>query len=525
MELYKAAKENAYYINIAKELGFFSENEDIALCSDYIIVHWIAGLKKDNLSISKFKEEILPNFRIWQQNGLNNNYVGEIYDFLVLAEMYGLTINKNTYNCLLDLTWLSLDVRKINSTDVDNILIRAQAEEIIKKLIHFQELGLPLGHILAHNYDALCNLENKGETINFDTLVFLYTANNLTDKETLYSSKKEIEEKYGYSTNDASEIAKLTNWNCGYNFDYVSELRQKEQKCNNKIHFLKDYDHMRDTLERLIGKEIIVYFYVFDSKEKPILMKIKGTLTALKRGSSIRNFGTINLENVIADDEYLMDKSTIEDADNCFILKVTADKKEVYRCKSIKARMAAAKLSSKADAVKSVNLLKPYLEKFGTIEGLGYLKTATKQFILEVDPNFLPVNNLFAYCYEVIYRTFYVGESLLEYVLYAYNYVLSGKVECLQGSNFGYQFYHFLSKEAQEVIKNVCYYVVSSDLKEKIPEEPGNPLTLMLDNYAHLTPENKKLALKNNLLSKGYAFRYEMFSEDKNLNDSDLGRK
>ncbi|MCM1052686.1 MAG: hypothetical protein NC483_01735 [Ruminococcus sp.] len=527
MEFYKAVRENSKYINIAKELGFFSDNEDLALCTDYIIVHWIAGLEKDNLSIKKFKEEILPNFRTWHQNGVNTNYVGEIYDFLVLAEMHGLVINKDTYNCLNDLTWtMSSKVKKINSTELDSILFRSQTEEVIKKLIHFQELGLPLGRVLAENYSVLCYLEQKGEQITFDTLVFLHTANAQTDEDAiaLYRNKKELEKEYNCIINSGEELKKISSWLGGYNFDYVSELREEEQKCNNKIYSSKDYDRMREIFETFVGKEMTVSFYVIGGDGKPILRKIKGTLTSLKRGCSIRDFGTINLENAVDTNGIEMPNFNIEDADNYFILRVIVDNKEVYKCKTIKERIRASKLNSKANALQSMNLLKSYLERFGTIEGLGYLKTSAKQFILEVDPHILPVNNLFAYCYEVIYRTFYTGESLLEYVLYAYNYILSGKVECLQGSNYGYQFYHFLSKRVQEVVKNICYYVLTSGLKEEIPGEP-NSLILMLDNYAHLTPEAKKAALENNLLNQGFVLNYEISPEDAPTDGSNLGRR
>lgn len=521
MPFLEAVEKNKSYIEIAKTKGFFHGNEDISLCDDYIIVHWIAGLNKEHLSIERFVNEILPVFKSWYENGVKTNYVGEIYDFLMLAEMNGIEINDKSYDCLVSVAW-GLKLSNINGVTLDSINVRNEALKIIKRLKHFQELGLPFCQALSNQYNVLCALEDSEENISFDTLVFLHTLGSVSDEDAivLYDQKKSLSLEFGYYTNNGKEFLALKNWMCGYNYSYVSKLLGAEQKCNNIIYKSEEYDKMRSCLKAQLGEKLVVEYILMDDEGNTVRKKDVGLLKKVRAGFSIRDFGTITLGRVWAG----MEESTLDildDGEKGIITKVFRDGKLIYECKTFKERVKACRLKNKVVTLKKENLFKAYKERFETLEGLAYLQTSAKQFIQLVDPAYLPVNNLFAYCFEVVYSTYSGAENLLGYVLYAYNYILSGQVESLKGANYDYPLYHFLSEEVVEIVKMVCYYVVTEDLVQEVPEEPGTPITLMPMNYAHLTDENRKMALKNQILNGGLILPDEMKMDE---NDQSVKR-
>lgn len=59
-----------------------------------------------------------------------------------------------------------------------------------------------------------------------------------------------------------------------------------------------------------------------------------------------------------------------------------------------------AMLEQKIKTIESRNTVEEYYNKFGTLAGLGYLKTRANQFIDLVDKNEYPIDNLFATCFE-----------------------------------------------------------------------------------------------------------------------------
>lgn len=59
-----------------------------------------------------------------------------------------------------------------------------------------------------------------------------------------------------------------------------------------------------------------------------------------------------------------------------------------------------SKLEQKIANIESRNTVEEYYKKFGTLAGLGYLKTRANEFIDLVDKDEYPIDNLFAFCFE-----------------------------------------------------------------------------------------------------------------------------
>lgn len=475
-------------------------------------------LKKDGLSVKRFVEEILPIFKSWYLSGIKTNYVGEIYDFLILAEMNGIELNAKSYECLVDVAW-RLKLENINGVTLDDINVKNEALAIIKRLKHFNELGLPFSKALAMQYNVLCSLEDKGENITFDTLAFLHTLGNVSDNDALaiYDNKKRFVEEFDYNTNNGAELIALNNWMCGYNYRYVSNLLNKEQKCNDTIYKAAEYDKMRAFLREQIGETLTVEYIVVGENGNLVRKKEVGVLRKLREGYSIRDFGTITLGSIVEGMDSVKDIQ--DDGEKGFIVKIIRGHKTIYECKTINSRIRALRLANRVQELKKDNLFRAYKEKFDTLEGLAYLQISTKRFIEIVDPDYLPVNNLFAYCFEIICSSFRNNERLLGNVLYAYNYCLSGKVESLKGANYGYPLYHFLSEEVLDIVKRVCFYVMSENLVEDVPEDPGIPAALMPPNYTHLTDEMRHKVLKEQILNGNFNLSGDITQEENDQSD------
>jgi len=355
------------------------------------------------------------------------------------------------------------------------------------------------------NMKVLGKLREMGEDITEETLIFLYSAGALSEQGLLdlYESKKFYEKKYNYITHNGKEVLKFNAWSLGYNQVYMSKLLMDRDNCIRKIFHSKDYDILSRNLEQEIGHEISITYGVLDDNGNFTIHTVSGILSELSRGSSIHDFGSIVLKNE--------DSLISLNGYNILIVEVVG-KNMVYRSEVISERIRAFKLNLLCEKVKSENILEQYLNKFGTIEGLAYLNRSAKRFIEIVNPSILPINNLFAWCFEVISLYQFNDLDTLEHTLYAYQYVLSGRVESLRGSNFGYSLYHFLSDDVIDIVKDVCNYVVINNLKALLPTKS---FEVMLPNYAHLTHDDVLSEVKKEILEKGFLFEC-VLNEDEN---------
>ena len=223
MDFKSMIKNNFLSISTAKKVGFFADNKDISLCSDANVVYWLNGVKFENYTLKEFVLNVLPKFKQWYQDGVNDTYVGEIYEYLILAENMGFKIDRSTHECLKVISEiLKLPVTNINERN------KIKIEEVLKRLEHFEELGLPLCRYLATIYNDLCILEDNNILITYDTFIFVLLARNKGHFQgnvlDLYKIKDEINKKYNYQTVDALELLKLYDLHLDYSSDNLLNL-------------------------------------------------------------------------------------------------------------------------------------------------------------------------------------------------------------------------------------------------------------------------------------------------------------
>lgn len=473
-------RKNYEYILLAKQNGFFKDGydkNDIWTCSDSIVIHWIDELDEKKEDKERFTGEILPAFKRWISNGLESTGVGSEYDLLKLAERHGIKISYGSFMCIISLIMeksLSLNNKYSNYQEISD---HFQIKEMLENLVRLNKNGIPIIYPLSRCYDQLIALEEKEELLNFDTFMFFYTSGYQTfnqDME-LYEDKKCFEEKYGYSTCNGDEVKRLNNWLRyvgGYNVKYVGELYDKITKWQEKI-TCYGLNRVKEQIEYRKGKKVTVSYISLDSNGNKESHKISGLIDDYSDDSI-----TLKVPKE-SDDGF--DKITISDNGKTIISKISYNSVFLYECRTLKERMPILKTKLKIEEIKNQDVASEYIEKFETIEGLGYLKTSGLAFLSLVNKEQFPIDNLFAYCFELIHATFsgtLDSKEYLQYTLAAYNKMMSGEIESLKDCNFGYPINKFLSDDVLEIAKRACLYVVTANIKADLPSEyPSQPMT------------------------------------------------
>lgn len=491
-------KKNYEYLLLAQQNGLFQDcydKEDISTCSDWVITWWIDELGKAKEDKDKFVNEMLPNFKRWFSNGINSTGVGMFYNILKMAERKGIKINDGAFSCISSLMLKENATLNEEYNSYESISEHFKIKEIMDNLTRFNKSGIPLCYSLADCYDCLIRLEKQGEKIDFDTFIFFHTAGYKTDgqKLNLYDDKKYIEDQYGYSTCNASEVTRLMDWlgYGGYNSGHIQELKDRIRKYEEVIQKNRKIDKSVDRISRKLNQKVSVSYYELDEQGNRKSNRISGTLVSCDENGitlSYQNPETQEIENI-----------TIKDNDTSLISKVSYNGVSLYESRTLKEREMIQKLKVKVAEIKSEDIASKYVEKYGTIEGLAYLKKCAPQFISTVNQEQFPIDNLFTACFENIASIAPTKnpEEILQYVLYAYNKIMAGEFAALKNSNFGYPPNKFLSDDSLKVVEQICHYVVTSGLKAELPEMPTSP---MKPTTAEPQEEQKQVANNTELL-------------------------
>ena len=471
-------EKNYEYLLLAEKFGFFKKgriNGDITTCDDWVVALWIDEICSSNPDKQILIDEILPNFKRWFKNGITSNGVGMFYKFLKKAELNGIEINEQSFECISSIFFLkNLNMESKNNC-LSSIMEHFEIEEIITNLSRFKQNGLPLNKYLSYCYDELLELERQNEPISYDTYILFRTSGwkSLKEDMDLYEEKKSLESCYGYYTCNADEIKRLRGWLYlygGYNHFYVADLEAKIKKWQEKsarCENLASKSVVRG-LERSLDSKIYISYYLLDEKGKKILKKISGKLVG---------YSDKEIKLLLADSQEIL----IKESDNCIISKIGNNYRLFYECPTIQDRVNIYKTNLKIAQIKNRNVLDEYLEKYKTLEGLAYLRTHADSFIDEVDAEQFPIDNLFSYCFEVISGfVFESVEEKLQYVWAAYNQIKSGNIASIDYHNFGKPINKFLYKDELKIMQNVCCYIICAQMKLELPDTTTSTGTLSL---------------------------------------------
>ena len=462
---------NYEYLLIAKNHGFFQDgydSEDIATCSDWVVVWWIDEIGKLKENKEQYINEILPAFKRWQKNGIKSNGVGFVYNYLKLAEINGIKIDEDSFECISAFPKIREKRKKTNfKTGYDKAVDYFESMEIINNLKRFNANGVPLLRHTAYMYDVLLKLEEQGEIIDFDTFIFFYTMNFVSDERALsyYNEKIAIENKYNYKIVNYNELSMLFAWvnnYGGYNTTYVRDLENKISKTRDNIN-MRSLKNRTRIINRYCYREILVSVIELNDQGEKTTKEYQGKLRACDKNSI--TFDCINPET------NKEETITINNSDNQIINKIRLKDRadSLYKCMTINDHVLIKKLQAKIKIVKNQDTFGQYLNAFGTIAGIAYLKSSAQAFIKLVPQYQLPINNLFAFCFERVYMIEKNPDNLIKYSKCLYDDILSGRIEGLENINFGYPLESFLSDDLREVIKNDCYCVLTTINTNDLP--------------------------------------------------------
>lgn len=493
-------KKNYAYLLLAQQNGFFQDGydkDDIATCSDWVVAWWINELGERKKDKKKFVEEFLPRFKRWIANGVNSTGVGSLYEILKMAEISGIRINSDSFSCISGLLSIKNLSLQNDFSDFDSMSKYFAIKKIIDNLVEFNKKGIPLCHSLSHNYDCLLKLSEDGEIIDFDTFIFFHTAGFQSDsrKLNLYDSKQYLDRAYNYSISNADEVIKMNNWihHGGYNSGLVMELEERIKNYEKLILCDKQIDKNNNSIMRRLNQNVSVSYYVIDENGNKKLHKISGSLISVDE-----NQITLKVQNVEDGTEQSL---IIKDEEKNIIFSIESNGVILYNCRTLNERLLISKTKTIIKQLRSENILDKYIEKFGSIEGLAYLRHFASEFISIVNKNQFPIDNLFACCFENIYSSFRKPEETLQYTLAAYEKIMAGEIECLKRINYGYPANKFLSQEALKTVQNFCYYVVSQNIKVDLPSVSAQPLVseLKLGEQKNVKPDLEQIPLGRKL--------------------------
>ena len=511
---HEVVKRNYEYLLKAKEYGFFQNGwdpEDIASCDDWIITWWIdeiGDIKKDQ---NKFINEVLPTFKRWFSNGINAVGVGRYYDFLKLAELNGIKIDSEFFECVSEFDYVEQSFQKKtsisnnsqnNSTNnnYENLLNHFNSINIIKDFKRWQENGVPLMSKTGELYDTFLSLENTGEIIDFDTFIFFYTlkTQNPSSWPQDFQDKKELEQEYKIKIFNGDEFLRLQNWVTyigGYNQQVITELRKSIKKEEEIIFKKPGVNLFSQKANKYLNKNISVNFITINENGEETKHNLKGTLIDYTENSVTISY----LDQQSGEQKKLV----IEDNNQTSIQSIYLANQLLYMGHSVNNKLRIQKNLLKIKKLEQRDIVSEYVKKYGTIKGLAYLKYHASRFINCVTPNIFPINNLFAYCFENIANVkSSTDENILQLTMYVYNEICSGELSSIKNANFGYQIEDFLSEYCLEKIKQYCYYVATTIKKEALPPFPydisstSKPLETILEddiqsNVIPIDPERR----------------------------------
>ena len=494
-------KRNYDYLLLAKQNGFFQNGwdpEDIASCDDWVITWWIDELGEKKQNEEKYRNEILPTFKRWFSNGIKSNGVGRYYDFLKSAEIHGLKVDKGFFDCI---TWL--DSRKTDK-DLSNesmlnginsygdVIRNFENQDMLESLVRWRKTGTPLIGETGEFYDVFKKLEETGEVINFETFIFFYTLKNKFDPrqslETLWQDKKELEEKYGIKIISGDEFERLQGWNYGFNYNAIDDIQKRIEQAKKHLPKGASLETFSQRANRYAGREIKVNYSQLNENGEETTKTIKGKLVS-------SNGNTLTISSVGQDGQ--QESISLSDTNNTFIKKVDLTGfGTIYENRTVRERINIQRNELRIKRIMSEDLVTKYIEKFGSIKGLAYLKNKASTFIDTISSGNYPINNLFTLCYESIGGR---DEIDLRRTLYAYNKIRSGELEVLKNGNNGYPIEDFLSEFTQEKVVQYCYYVATCVNKEDLPTLPTSGPERTSTNPEISVPTTE-MSINNNLV-------------------------
>ncbi len=494
-------KRNYDYLLLAKQNGFFQngwDSEDIASCDDWVITWWIDELGEKKQDEEKYKNEILPTFKRWFSNGIKSNGVGRYYDFLKSAEIYGLKVDKGFFDCI---TWL--DSRKTDK-DLSNesmlnginsygdVIQHFENQDMLESLVRWRKTGTPLIGETGEFYDVFKKLEETGEVINFETFIFFYTLKNKFDPrhslEKVWQDKKELEEKYGIKIISGDEFERLQGWNYEFNYNAIDDIQKRIEQAKKHLPKGAGLETFSQRANRYAGREIKVNYSQLNENGEETAKTIKGKLVS-------SNGNTLTISSIGQDDQ--QESISLSDTDNTFIKKVDLTGfGTIYENRTVRERINIQRNKLRIKRIMSEDLVTKYIEKFGSIKGLAYLKNKASLFIDTISSGNYPINNLFTLCYESIGGR---DEIDLRRTLYAYNKIRSGELEVLKNGNNGYPIEDFLSEFTQEKVVQYCYYVATCVNKEDLPTLPTSGPERTSDN-PEISVSTTEMSMNNNLV-------------------------
>lgn len=494
-------KRNYDYLLLAKQNGFFQngwDSEDIASCDDWVITWWIDELGEKKQDEEKYKNEILPTFKRWFSNGIKSNGVGRYYDFLKSAEIYGLKVDKGFFDCI---TWL--DSRKTDK-DLSNesmlnginsygdVIQHFENQDMLESLVRWRKTGTPLIGETGEFYDVFKKLEETGEVINFETFIFFYTLKNKFDPrhslEKVWQDKKELEEKYGIKIISGDEFERLQGWNYEFNYNAIDDIQKRIEQAKKHLPKGAGLETFSQRANRYAGREIKVNYSQLNENGEETAKTIKGKLVS-------SNGNTLTISSIGQDDQ--QESISLSDTDNTFIKKVDLTGfGTIYENRTVRERINIQRNKLRIKRIMSEDLVTKYIEKFGSIKGLAYLKNKASLFIDTISSGNYPINNLFTLCYESIGGR---DEIDLRRTLYAYNKIRSGELEVLKNGNNGYPIEDFLSEFTQEKVVQYCYYVATCVNKEDLPTLPTSGQERTSDN-PEISVSTTEMSMNNNLV-------------------------
>ena len=494
-------KRNYDYLLLAKQNGFFQngwDSEDIASCDDWVITWWIDELGEKKQDEEKYKNEILPTFKRWFSNGIKSNGVGRYYDFLKSAEIHELKVDKGFFDCI---TWL--DSRKTDKdlsnesmlngiNSYDDVIRHFENQDMLESLVRWRKTGTPLIGETGEFYDVFKRLEETGEVINFETFIFFYTLKNKFDPrqslEKLWQDKKELEEKYGIKIISGDEFERLQGWNYGFNYNVIDDIQKRIDQAKKHLPKGAGLEVFSQRANRYADREIKVNYSQLNENGEETVTTIKGTLV-----SSDGN--TLTISSIGQDGQ--QESVSLSDTDNTFIKKIDLPGfGTIYENRTVRERINIQRNELRIKRIMSEDLVTKYIEKFGSIKGLAYLKNKAPLFIDTISSGNYPINNLFTLCYESIGGK---DEIDLRRTLYAYNKIRSGELEVLKNGNNGYPIEDFLSEFTQEKVVQYCYYVATCVNKEDLPTLPTSGPEKTSDN-PETSVSTTEMSMNNNLV-------------------------
>lgn len=462
---HEVIKKNYEYLLLAQKHGFFTDGyikSDIATCSDWVVAWWIGeigDLKKDK---EKFVSEILPNFKRWFSNGIKSTGVGMWYDSLKMAEQQGIKIDRNAFDCICALLPVDMYFDHDYSTALGRVAY-FENKEILENLKRFHANGIPICYELGSNYDALMELERKGEKIDRDVFTFLATATFESPSVALelYANKKELEAKYDYHTCNASEVKNLNAWKTGYNSSFVYDIENEIEKCEKLIIRAGGSGLDTEELSKLIGKKVCVKHARFNGHNE--ISTTWGILESVSKDEILLSWVDPKTNEEL--------KATIDNKSDTVIVSISCEGRVAYSSRTYKLELKITAFEQTIEKIKSRDILSEYVEKYGTIAGLAYLREKAWSFVDNVDKAY-PIDNLFACCFKNLCWLSDKKEAL-EYALYAHDAIISGEMDefGIKDTNMGYPIEQFLADETIPIVEAVCQYVFSAHLKKKLPEQ------------------------------------------------------